>query len=76
MAPPPGGPLPPPGGPLPPPGAFCGGPISTARTRVAKLSVQSVSEMLSPVGRQCTSMSVLESPPSESCSRAVSLELR
>ena len=46
--------------PLPPPPE---GPISTARTRVAKLRVHSVSEILSPVGRQCTSIKVFESPP-------------
>lgn len=41
--------------------------ISTERTLCANVRVHSVSLMLSVVGRKCTSMSVLDSPPSESC---------
>jgi hypothetical protein len=41
--------------------------ISTERTLCANVRVHSVSLMLSAVGRKCTSISVFESPLSESC---------
>ena len=50
--------------------------ISTFRTRLAKLRVHIVSPMLSAVGRQCTSIKVLLSPPNDSSSKEVSFEFR
>jgi hypothetical protein len=51
-------------------------PSSTERTRCAKLSEHVVSCVLVTAGLTLTNIIVLLSPPSESCSRYVSLELR